>query len=344
MVFKLLGQILDYRQEARLAKSMGYEKYEGFFIGPCGLWRGYFDPATCSIEHGHALNGTSEALNGYGTFYNAYDGMSYKGEWRNNVLSSGILDGVKILRNQDLYVGRLENGLPDGPGKIWYGYQDRAMPSQLWGDKNASYFEGYFQQGMFHGRGSFQWHFGVSYTGDFVEGKRHGTFVFTIPDEVVLELHFKNDKLQGYKVVSPATHPLRANRFKTGKPHRDSYHEHYLIGDPDGYCLKLSTDGFVPSYFYMGEAKNGDGHGKGLRMYFSRHNIVLERGEFAKSALFGRGHDQNVWYGSNWSAVPPTHFVKMTVEEGEFFDGKLKDSGRKTESFIRPEAEFKLSS
>lgn len=343
MVFKIIGELLDSRSEAKHARSLGYESFEGFYLGPCGFWRGYYDPARCSIEHGHDLNAKEEALDGYGTYYNAYTGKAYKGNWRSGTLSLDGLNFCKILRNQDLYEGRLKNGKPDGPGKIWYGYQDRAIPSLLWGGRDASYFEGYFENGVFHGRGSFQWPFGVSYSGDFVGGKREGTFVLKLPDNVEIELNFKHDVLQGHRVRSPNTHPLFSTRFKQGKRSRDSYHEHYYIGDPNGFCITLSVDGFVPTYFYMGEAQNGDGHGDGVRMYFSQNQCVLERGSFAKSALFGRGHDQCITHVGVWDHVPRS-YIKNRVEEGDFFDGKLKDGGTVRDEFVRGEAEFQFVS
>ncbi len=70
------------------------------------------------------------------------------------------------------YEGNFVNGKRDGYGKQYFTEKGSTVTIGY-----GSYYEGRFKNDMFHGKGTYRERNGYEYTGEFIDGERHGEFV-----------------------------------------------------------------------------------------------------------------------------------------------------------------------
>ena len=66
------------------------------------------------------------------------------------------------------YLGDIENGKPNGQGKVTWSVGDKYL--------------GEWKEGKYHGDGIYNFHYGDKYVGEFKDGKKHGKGKFTNTD------------------------------------------------------------------------------------------------------------------------------------------------------------------
>lgn len=136
-------------------------------------------------------------------------GNTYEGHWQED-RKHGF--GVMIWRDMDeTYIGEWIDDLPNGYGE------------HIWGDSNAktvkkqscNIYRGEFQQGQRHGRGTFFYMNGASYSGYWQEDAKHGPGVFVHPDGKIIVGDYVNNHL--INVSSPGS-PTTNNNNNANSP------------------------------------------------------------------------------------------------------------------------------
>nr|XP_019938537.1 PREDICTED: radial spoke head 10 homolog B2 [Paralichthys olivaceus] len=135
------------------------------------------------FERGHMYKGEM--------FYNQSKTSSYKGDW---VKNSREGFGVRCYPSGNIYSGEWRNNLRHGEGTM------------RWLQLGQEY-AGMWQDGVQHGRGTHVWMLRQTdgaqysqsnrYTGDFVQGQRHGRGTFFYADGAIYEGEWRNDKKHG---------------------------------------------------------------------------------------------------------------------------------------------------
>ncbi|XP_044034895.1 radial spoke head 10 homolog B isoform X2 [Siniperca chuatsi] len=128
-------------------------------------------------------------------------GNKYSGEWKNNLRhGEGTMRWLKLGQQ---YVGMWHNGVQHGRGThIWI--LRRAAGSQY---SQSNQYTGDFVQGQRHGQGAFYYAGGAIYEGEWRNNKKHGKGKFTFKDGHVFEGEFVDDQMM--------THNLSGNKAPT---------------------------------------------------------------------------------------------------------------------------------
>lgn len=81
-------------------------------------------------------------------------------------------------------------------------------------------YEGSFnEQGLFHGKGKLTEPTGV-YTGDFIDGQKHGFGVYLYSNSLTYKGHYKNNVREGLgKLINPNNRVAYEGEFHDGLPH-----------------------------------------------------------------------------------------------------------------------------
>ena len=69
----------------------------------------------------------------------------------------------------------------------------------------TQFYEGYFKEGKFHGKGKLELQDGSWYDGDWVRGRKQGKGTHRIDQEHLYEGEFMNDKKHGQGTMSTCT-------------------------------------------------------------------------------------------------------------------------------------------
>ena len=96
---------------------------------------------------------------------------------------------LHTFENGDKYLGQWN---PDTNKQEGQGVQVRALDGRL--------YEGYFKDGLKHGRGRYIFADKTMYEGQWENGKKHGYGVFKWPNGGEYEGYFRNDKRNGYGI------------------------------------------------------------------------------------------------------------------------------------------------
>ncbi|XP_040885363.1 radial spoke head 10 homolog B [Toxotes jaculatrix] len=116
-------------------------------------------------------------------------GNVYSGEWKNNLRhGEGTMRWLKLGQQ---YVGMWQDGLQHGQGThVWI--LRRAYGSQY---SQCNRYTGDFVQGQRHGLGTFYYAGGAIYEGEWKNNKKHGKGKFTFKDGHVFEGEFVDDQM-----------------------------------------------------------------------------------------------------------------------------------------------------
>ncbi|XP_076615381.1 radial spoke head 10 homolog B [Chaetodon auriga] len=124
-------------------------------------------------------------------------GNIYSGEWKNNLRHGA--GTMRWLKPREQYVGMWQNGVQHGRGThVWILRQ--ANGSQY---SQSNQYTGDFVQGHRHGQGTFYYAGGAIYEGQWSNNKRHAKGKFTLKDGRVFEGELMDDQMM--------THNLNGN-------------------------------------------------------------------------------------------------------------------------------------
>ncbi|MCD8215485.1 MAG: hypothetical protein LUC97_07595 [Clostridiales bacterium] len=143
---------------------------------------------------------------GYGTLYDETGEVIYDGQWENDNFISGI--GVKYYSSA-VYVGDLDNGIPNGEGTMTWDdgtvYEGQWVDGDMCGqgkvvcsEENEDYsgmeFEGEFSDDCPDGEGTLKYPNGDVYVGEVVHFLKQGKGTMTYADGTVLEGFWEDDE------------------------------------------------------------------------------------------------------------------------------------------------------
>ncbi|XP_035514034.1 radial spoke head 10 homolog B isoform X2 [Morone saxatilis] len=188
-------------------------KYEGELVCNMPMGRGTYTWADGSSYEGEVYNGIRH---GTGTYICAKSGVVYKGEWERGkrhgkgavyydqdqtswykgdwVKNNREGQGVRCYPSGNIYSGEWKSNLRHGEGTMrWL--------------KLGQQYVGMWQNGVQHGRGTQVWMLrrvdgsqysqSNQYTGEFVQGQRHGQGAFYYAGGEIYEGEWKNNKKHG---------------------------------------------------------------------------------------------------------------------------------------------------
>ncbi|KAM7371034.1 hypothetical protein PAMP_010535 [Pampus punctatissimus] len=223
-------------------------KYEGAFVCNMPLGQGTYTWPDGSSYKGEVYNGVRH---GTGTYKCAKTGVSYKGQWHQSkrhgkgavyydqdkttwykgdwVKNNREGWGVRCYPSGNIYSGEWKNNLRNGKGTMkwlnlgqqyvgqWQDGVQHGRGTQVWILKRmdgsqycqSNQYTGDFVQGQRHGKGSFYYAGGAIYEGEWKNNKKHGQGKFTFLDGHIFEGEFVDDQM--------VTHSLSGNRDPT--PH-----------------------------------------------------------------------------------------------------------------------------
>ncbi|XP_039991891.1 radial spoke head 10 homolog B [Xiphias gladius] len=116
-------------------------------------------------------------------------GNIYSGEWKNNLRHGQ--GTMRWLKQEQLYIGMWQDGVQHGRGThAWI--LRRANGSQY---SQSNQYTGDFVQGQRHGQGTFCYAGGATYEGAWKNNKKHGKGKFTFKDGHVFEGEFVDDQM-----------------------------------------------------------------------------------------------------------------------------------------------------
>ncbi|XP_059180370.1 radial spoke head 10 homolog B isoform X2 [Centropristis striata] len=124
-------------------------------------------------------------------------GNMYSGEWKDNVRHG---DGTMSWQKLGLqYVGMWQNGVQHGRGThTWI--LKRVDGSQY---TQSNQYTGDSVQGQRHGQGTFYYASGAIYEGEWRKNKKHGKGKFTFEDGHIFEGEFVDDQMMTHKALTP---------------------------------------------------------------------------------------------------------------------------------------------
>ncbi|KAM9837984.1 radial spoke head 10 homolog B [Aulostomus maculatus] len=188
-------------------------KYEGDFVSFAPMGQGTYTWPDGSSYKGDVFNGVRH---GYGAHKSANNCVSYTGQWHQGkrhgkgavyynqdktswykgdwVMNTREGWGVRCYPSGNIYYGEWKNNVRHGNGTMW------------WLNLRQKYV-GEWQYGVQHGQGKHIWFLlrlhgsqycqMNQYTGDFVQGERHGQGTFDYTDGEIYEGEWKNNKKHG---------------------------------------------------------------------------------------------------------------------------------------------------
>ncbi|XDV44656.1 hypothetical protein PO909_012905 [Leuciscus waleckii] len=124
-------------------------------------------------------------------------GNVYDGQWRNNVRhGEGTMRWVQL---EQQYSGQWLNGIQDGKGThTWF---CKRVPCSQYPRMNE--YTGEFVQGMRHGQGQFLYASGAVYSGEWKHDKKHGQGKYTFENGRVYEGKFNKDCMAEFPAFTP---------------------------------------------------------------------------------------------------------------------------------------------
>ena len=255
----------------------------------------------------------------------------YEQSWR---IPSDLDDGFRLEYNDGLYLGEIQDGLPNGFGSIQY--PDGTVESGFYiqgkleglGEisfNNGNFYEGEFVDGVIEGQGHYYCEDFGEYTGEFANNCPDGEGCWDLDSGCQLIGHFSKGEL--------------VSLIRMQMPEGETY-----IGEledlvPEGFGLFIYDDGV-----YYGEVKKGSPNGHG---YFLTDKLFAS-GNFEYGTLVGVGRfeyfDGREYYGE-FNTLPYDEycgFVEINepegygimyypdgqVDEGVFEDGIIREGFR----------------
>ncbi|XP_048025836.1 radial spoke head 10 homolog B isoform X3 [Megalobrama amblycephala] len=124
-------------------------------------------------------------------------GNVYEGQWKNSVRhGEGTMRWVQLDQQ---YSGQWVNGIQDGKGThTWF---CKKVPFSQYPRMNE--YTGEFVQGMRHGRGQFLYASGAVYSGEWKHDKKHGPGRYTFENGHVYEGEFNKDCMAEFPAFTP---------------------------------------------------------------------------------------------------------------------------------------------
>lgn len=153
----------------------------------------YYNRASTSWYKGDWVNNCRE---GWGK--RCYpSGNVYEGQWRNNVRhGEGTMRWVQLDQQ---YSGQWVDGIQDGKGThTWF---CKRVPCSQYPRMNE--YTGEFVQGLRHGQGQFSYASGAEYNGEWKQDKKHGQGRYTFENGRIYEGEFNKDCMAEFPAFTP---------------------------------------------------------------------------------------------------------------------------------------------
>lgn len=211
-----LGKLIDSYSQSGKIKS---DKFKWIYLGKDainGLANGIGDAITQDgknkIQNGTFIKGVLVQ----GTVINAYND-----KFSGNFKGDSLIDGSIEYNSGSIYIGSLENNIPNGYGELkskeGFFYQGNFKEGLFDGVgtiiyPNKSKYEGNFSDGEFNGEGSLTRPTGESYEGTFVDGQPHGMGIYFNGDQVERCEYYKGNRIDQAFVIRQEN--LRAEQVR----------------------------------------------------------------------------------------------------------------------------------
>ncbi|KAL4635373.1 ALS2 C-terminal-like protein [Arapaima gigas] len=226
--------------------------------------------------------------------------------------------------------------------------------------KNAIY-EGDWNQGKPHGKGTMKWEDGRNYTGDFENGLEHGFGVFLVPlldaGYDCYKCHWNQGKKQRYGICEYSTKTVYRGYFKDDVRH--------------GFGILESCRGESNSFRYVGNWMNDKRHGYGVLESMERGELYIGmwqddqregcgivvtqsglcyEGVFQQNKLTGKGillsEDNSLYEGEFTEDLQVKGKGKMTFSDGTTIEGTFSNTfgnGLQVQGFMTTTSNSDLS-
>ncbi|XP_041100635.1 ALS2 C-terminal-like protein isoform X2 [Polyodon spathula] len=207
--------------------------------------------------------------------------------------------------------------------------------------KNAVY-EGHWNKGVLHGKGTLRWDDERNYTGDFRDGKEHGFGVFVIPRKETegydcYKCHWKDGRMHGYGICEYSNNTVYRGYFKDSVRHgfgilescrTDSnplrYVGHWENDKKTGYGV---WESIVSGESYRGMWLEDQRHGHGIVV--TQSGLCYE-GIFNYDKLIGKGillsEDNSLYEGEFTEDLMLKGKGKLTFPNGFTIEGVFSNT------------------
>ncbi|KAL3051210.1 hypothetical protein OYC64_001476 [Pagothenia borchgrevinki] len=250
-----------------------------------------------------------------------YEGETCEGQFHG--------EGVACFEGGHVYKGIFSKGLMDGPGVFTQAgglkYEGEFVCNMLVGRgtftwPDASSYEGEVLNAVRHGTGTYRCaNNGVSYTGQWDQGKRHGKGV----------VYYNQDKKTSwYKGdwVKNNREGWGTRCYPSGNTYSGEWKNNLRHGEGSMSWLKLGQQ-------YVGMWQNGVQHGKGTHVWILRRadgSQYSQRNQYTGDFLQGQRHGQGTFYYAGgaiyegeWRNNKKHGKGKFTFEDGHVFEGEF---------------------
>jgi hypothetical protein len=228
-------------------------------------------------------------------------GEKHKGEtlylWGTSSVAAWKEIGDKNIHHE--YIGDVENGLPNGKGKLTL--------------TNGMTHIGEYKDGLYHGQGTFIFPDGETYIGEFKDNWKHGQGVENFPDGNKFSGEFNKGKRNGRGVFT----------WLTGESFDGEYKDNLRHGQ--GTLTFPIGSKYLPGYKYVGAYKFGKRTHGTISVSNGKQFVVK-----IKNAIPWSGNlldeDGNLIVES-FSRVEWRHFGEKVKYLGEYKDGNFHGQG-----------------
>ena len=258
---------------------------------------------------------------------------------QSSVSETNSTSQAKMITQDGLYIGQVQDGKPHGKGKLYY-------------ENGALKYEGEYQKGLWHGKGKLYDENGMLfYEGTFEGGYRNGKGkLYSENGQLRYEGKFKNDKYDGegklyYKYGMLLYEGNYQNGARNGKG--KTYYENGVLKREGLFENDKFNEGKLydknGKLQYEGEFEDYKFNGKGT-LYYENKNKQYE-GDFANNKFDGEGklYNENgmLKYEGTFKNGELDGDVKMHLNTGEVLNCKFKKGRmckrcKKAEDIIEP--------
>jgi hypothetical protein len=216
-------------------------KYVGYFNDGWVWGNGTYYYASGATWVGYFYKGQKH---GYGIYTKG--SYTIEGTWSYDALSGQV---IETALNQWQYKGNWSNGTNNGYGVIHFASKLNFQS----GVYNGNYYEGYFLDGLCHGKGKFVWEEGMQYIGDFYQNMRHGKGIYKTDSGYVYDGDWVYEEATGMAKIHWSDGNEYEGEVKKSLPDGEglktfasggTYKGHFLAGAFVSFrrdCVKLLT-------------------------------------------------------------------------------------------------------
>ncbi|KAM9425881.1 radial spoke head 10 homolog B [Pholidichthys leucotaenia] len=279
-------------------------KYEGEFVSNMPMGQGTFTWPDGSSYTGDVYRGIRH---GTGTYKCAQTGVIYTGQWHQgkrhgkgtlyyNEEKSSWYKGDWVMNNREGWGVRCYTSGNIYSGE-WKNNQRHGEGTMTWLKLGQEYV-GKWQEGVQHGQGTHAWLFrrddgsqysqSNRYTGNFIQGQRHGKGTFYYAGGAVYEGEWKNNRKHGQGIFT----------FKDGRVFKGEFVDNQMISNlngngvpsPLGACQHMALN--IDCLLYKFPEKKREAEYREVEFVVLRQNMEL-RSIYSFYSRLGRTHSSD---------------------------------------------------